>query len=173
MSPLQVIRNEFFHLLGGDHIAVNAQGVPIARAGSRAAVEQAAPDAAAYYSGADFEPAVPVAETDADLVAVFTPDPVLAPQTAPVDPEPLVVNVTGVSASATAKQNATVGQASSQMLGTSAFNNSAFNNMTNPQAPPAAQPPQDNDHVEPGAELFTEPTADPFQPGDDEPDEAA
>lgn len=63
MNILRVIRNEFFHLLGTDHIAVDANGVPIARATDRAAVERAAPHAAAYFSGADFEPPEkPVAE---------------------------------------------------------------------------------------------------------------
>jgi hypothetical protein len=147
MNPLQVIRNEFFHLLGTDHIAVNAQGVPIARADSRAAVEQAAPDAAAYYTGADFEPSIPVAEIDADPVAVFTPDPVLAPQTAPVDPEPTVINVTGVSASATAGQNAAA-------------------------APTGQNPtvPFDGPWIE---DPFVTVVDDPFQPNDDDEPEAA
>ena len=54
MNPLQVIRNEFFHKLGNDHIAVDQSGTPIARSTTRASVEQAAPNAAGYFSAADF-----------------------------------------------------------------------------------------------------------------------
>lgn len=59
MNILDVIRNEFLHAIGTDHIAVDHAGTPIARAADRASVEHAAPDAAAYFSGADFEEAAP------------------------------------------------------------------------------------------------------------------
>lgn len=59
MNILEVIRNEFLHDLKGDHIAVDARGTPIARAADRAAVERAAPNATAYFSGADFAEKTP------------------------------------------------------------------------------------------------------------------
>lgn len=73
MNPLQVIRNEFFHLLGTDHIAVDQSGTPIARSTTRASVEQAAPNAAAYFSATDFVDLTPA--TPAPVEVTF-PEPV-------------------------------------------------------------------------------------------------
>lgn len=88
MNPLQVIRNEFLHLLGNDHVAVDASGTPIARAGSLDAVKQAAPDATAYFTGKDFVP-VPTAPTKpAAPAAPVTTAPKPVPPAAPAAPAP-------------------------------------------------------------------------------------
>lgn len=87
MNILEVFKNEFLHKLGLDHIAVDANGVPIARASDRASVERAAPNAAAYFSGADFAaPEAPaVAETTKPVEYFPAPPPELAaPVVAPV-----------------------------------------------------------------------------------------
>lgn len=62
MNVLEVIRNEFLHNLGEDHIAVDHTGTPIARASTHEAVKQAAPTAAAYFSGAEIAAAAPETE---------------------------------------------------------------------------------------------------------------
>lgn len=131
MRILDVIRNEFLHAIGTDHIAVDHAGVPIARAADRASVEHAAPNAAAYFSGADFEEAAP-----APVVEV--------PATAPV---PVVAETTQVDAT-TAPPAPVLDDAPAE-----------------PVVAPAEQPPQDNDHVEPGAEEFPEPTVPAADPG--------
>lgn len=86
MNILEVFKNEFLHKLGLDHIAVDANGVPIARASDRASVEKAAPNAAAYFSGADFTvPELPAAAETTKTVEYFpAPPPELVAPEAPV-----------------------------------------------------------------------------------------
>lgn len=69
MTPDQIFRNEFTNNLGTDWIAVNAQGTPICRADNRASVEHAAPDAEAYFTGADLEPPASLSKAEAKAAA--------------------------------------------------------------------------------------------------------
>jgi len=55
MKPADVIRNEFLTNLKTDFIAVDHRSVPISRASDLPSVQKAAPDAAAYFTGADFD----------------------------------------------------------------------------------------------------------------------
>lgn len=135
MNILEVIRNEFLHDLKGDHIAVDARGTPIARAADRAAVERAAPNAAAYFSGADF------GETDATRVEVTVP---VTTGVAAVTPTPII-------------------STPPEFFPAPADTIGATDSATAPPEPyptyvPASQPPQDNEPVEPDAEQFPEPT---------------
>lgn len=154
MNILKVIRNEYFHLLGDDHIAVDANGVPIARAADRAAVERAAPNAAAYFSGVDFaapadntytiieppivQPGVPVSVPVSIPVQTFTASGTYTPNAKPTTqahaPDPAPADTIGATDSAIAPTD------------------------SYPTYVPADQPPQDNEPVEPGAEEFPEPT---------------
>lgn len=134
MNILKVIRNEYFHLLGDDHIAVDANGVPIARAADRAAVERAAPHAAAYFSGADF------AETGTTHVEA---------------PVPVTTGVAAVTSTPIISTPPEFFPASADTIGST---DSATAPTPYPTYVPAGQPPQDNEPVEPGAEEFPEPT---------------
>lgn len=55
MKPADVFKNEFLTDLKTDYIAVAANGTPIARSTDLASVKRAAPDATAYFTGADFD----------------------------------------------------------------------------------------------------------------------
>lgn len=116
MNPLQVIRNEFFHRLGADHIAVDQTGTPIARAGDRASVEKAAPGAAAYFSATDFTDLTPTPPTP---VETTFPEPIkVMPSAGLVDtPKPVYEPTDEVNA-VNVKAQTTDGKASSS-VGTS------------------------------------------------------
>lgn len=135
MNIHDVFKNDFLHNLGTDHIAVDHSGTPIARATDRTAVERAAPDAAAYFSGADF---------DAAEQPVEALEPVLAPEPPVVAPEADFVAPEAV------KPNDEQSQTANQL----------------PDGPEIEQPPQDNDHIAPGAEEFPEPVV-PAEEDDD------
>lgn len=145
MNILQVFRNEFLHKLGTDHIAVDRNGVPIARAADRASIEKAAPDAAAYFSGPDFA----VANNTPPAGAVLTTGvAVVQPTEIPVEaPEPIVSETTPADATTD--------------LPVPALDDSTRAEITDdtvlPDGPATEQPSQDNDHIEPGAEEFPEP----------------
>ncbi len=55
MKPADVFKNEFLTDLKADFVAVNAAGMPIARSTTLESVTRAAPDAAAYFTGKDFD----------------------------------------------------------------------------------------------------------------------
>lgn len=129
MNILEVFRNEYLHLLGLDHIAVDANGVPIARASDRASVERAAPNAAAYFSGADFAAA-------AGALAAADPAPGIVPGPVSVEPTDILPDPVGTDAPAI---------------------------VATPEPPP-----QDNDHIEPGTELFPEAPAETETPVSEE-----
>lgn len=155
MRILDVIRNEFLHAIGTDHIAVDHAGTPIARAADRAAVVQAAPDAAAYFSGADFEPAKAAPAPVAGVRDWATGK--------PTDDEPGWVSAATARSAPVAEVPATapepVAAATTPVDATVAPPAPVLDNApTEPADAPTEQPPQDNDHVEPGAEEFPEPT---------------
>ena len=54
INPLDIRHNAFSENLGNDYIAVNHHRTPVARASTEAGVRQAAPAAAAYFTGTDF-----------------------------------------------------------------------------------------------------------------------
>lgn len=153
MNILQVFRNEFLHKLGTDHIAVDRNGVPIARASDRASIKKAAPDAAAYFSGPDFEAAAAVQPTEIPVEApepivsettpadVATVPPAPTPDDAPPDPNLPTTPYPGDLAA----DPMTIKPSDEQ------------SQTTNQDGPTTEQPSQDNDHVEPGAEEFPEP----------------
>lgn len=103
LTPDQVLRNDFTENLGTDVVAVNANGTVIGRAGSEDTARRANPDAAAFFTGKDFEAtsskptraataeldstaaALARIKADAEPSSVVSPEPTLAP------PEPAPV----------------------------------------------------------------------------------
>lgn len=182
MNILEVIKNEFLHNLKTDHIAVDHTGTPIARAADRASVEHAAPNAAAYFSGADFATTDSTPLADAVVatgVSAVTPTPIVStpPEFFPAPPavrdwptgaivkaEPVspptatatpfispATTVTGIPATEQ-PSTTTLASASAPPIESAGLPTEPY-----PSYTPAGQPPQDNDHVEPGAEQFPGP----------------
>lgn len=79
VAPDKVRHNAFSDNLKTDHIAVDLDGNILARSFDRASVQSAAPTAAAYFTGADFNQetaaAEPVDEPAVDEHAAKTPKP--------------------------------------------------------------------------------------------------
>lgn len=152
MNILDVIRNEFLHDLKTDHIAVDHTGTPIARATDRAAVERAAPNAAAYFSGADLAAiGVDAAETTGFVVARepdsfqvttaynnFLPNTASAPEVVVAPETPVVAPEVDFVAPETVKPSDEQGQTANQL----------------PDGQETEQPLPDTDPVEPDIEEF-------------------
>lgn len=89
MKAKDVFKNEFLTNLGTDHVAVDARGMPYSRAGNREAVVRAAPDAAAYFTGEDFDP-VSVSVPAPPAIPIPVPSAPAAPPVTPTE-EPVFV----------------------------------------------------------------------------------
>lgn len=83
VAPDKVRHNAFSDNLKTDHIAVDLDGNILARSFDRASVQSAAPTAAAYFTGADFNKEAAAAESVDEPVADAPPVKASKPDKAP------------------------------------------------------------------------------------------